>query len=134
MLKETIVYVDYNGTERKEDFYFNLSESELLEMQMTTDGGYGEKLQAVIDSPDIPFIAKTFKEILLKAYGEKSPDGKRLVKSKEISEAFSQTEAYNQLFMKLLSSGDYAGKFFMSIIPPDLSEKVKAAELPKATN
>ncbi len=101
MLKKTITYIDYNGVERTEDFYFNLNKSEILEMEMGTTGGFVEMVQKIVAAKDAPAIIAIFKDLILKAYGEKSLDGKRFVKSKELSDAFAQTEAYSQLFMEL---------------------------------
>ena len=117
MLKKTITYTDYNGVERKEDFYFNLTKAELMEMEMSTKGGLAEMIQRVVDSKDVPEIIKIFKELVLKAYGEKSPDGKRFIKSKALSEEFSQTEAYSILFMELATDADEATKFIQGIVP-----------------
>ena len=107
MLKKTITYVDYNGNERTEDFYFNLSKAEVMEMELSTTGGLAEMIQKIIAAQDSPAIIKIFKELLLKAYGEKSPDGKRFMKTKEITQAFEQTEAYSQLFMELATKDVY---------------------------
>ena len=82
MLKKTITYTDYNGVERKEDFYFNLTKAELMEMEMSTEGGLAERIQKVVDTKDVPSIIKIFKDLVLKAYGEKSADGKRFIKIK----------------------------------------------------
>ena len=117
MLKKTITYIDYNGTERKEDFYFNLSKAEIMEMEMGTTGGMVEMINKIIAAQDAPAIIDMFKKMILKAYGEKSADGKRFIKSKEISEAFSQTEAYSQLFMELATDADAASKFVNGIVP-----------------
>ena len=87
MLKKEITYKDYNGTERTESFYFNLSQAELMEMEMSTSGGYAEMVQAIVAAQDAPSIIKIFKDLILKAYGEKSPDGKRFIKSNELSTA-----------------------------------------------
>lgn len=122
MLKKTITYIDYNGTERTEDHYFNLSKAEITEMEMGIAGGLSSMLQGVIDAKDTPAIIKIFKEIILKAYGEKSPDGKRFIKSEELSTAFSQTEAYSQLFMELATDADAAAKFVNGIMPSDLTK------------
>ena len=124
MLKKTITYEDYNGVERTEDFYFNLSEAELMEMQMGTTGGLAEQLKAIIDSKDTPAIMKIFKDLLLKSYGEKSADGKFFRKSKEISEAFSQTEAYTSLYMELFQDTESATKFVNGIIPKKLQRQL----------
>ena len=117
MLKKTITYIDYNGTERKEDFYFNLSKAEIMEMEMGTTGGMVEMINKIIAAQDAPAIIDMFKKMILKAYGEKSADGKRFIKSKELSEAFSQTEAYSQLFMELATDADAASKFVNGIVP-----------------
>lgn len=117
MLKKTITYTDYNGVERKEDFYFNLTKAELMEMEMSTTGGLAEMIQKVVDSKDAPAIIRIFKDLVLKAYGEKSEDGKRFVKSKELSDAFSQTEAYSELFMELATNADAASNFINGIVP-----------------
>ena len=93
MLKKTIKYVDYNGVERCEDFYFNLSKAEVTEMQVSEEGGYDQMLQRIVDAKDNKEIFKHFKAIILKAYGEKSQDGRRFIKSEELSEEFAQTEA-----------------------------------------
>ena len=117
MLKETMTYTDYNGVERTENFYFNLTQAEIMEMEMTTDGGLAERITNIVEAKDAPAIIKIFKELILKAYGEKSADGKRFMKSKEISDAFAQTEAYSQLFMKLATDADAAAKFVNGIVP-----------------
>lgn len=117
MLKKKITYTDYNGVERSEDFYFNLTKAELMEMEMSTVGGFTEMVQRIVAANDAPSIIKTFKELILKAYGEKSPDGKRFIKSKEISDAFSQTEAYSQLFMELATDANAAADFVNGLVP-----------------
>ena len=117
MLKKTIKYTDFSGNERTEDFYFNLTKAEIMEMEMGTTGGMAEMINKIVASQDAPAIIKIFKELILKAYGEKSADGKRFVKSEEISVAFSQTEAYSQLFMELATDADAAAKFVNGIVP-----------------
>lgn len=132
MLKKTIKYQDYNGTERTEDFYFNLSKAEIMEMEMSTAGGLSEMIQNIVKTQDAPSIIKIFKDLILKAYGEKSPDGKRFIKSEELSAAFSQTEAYSQLFMELATDADAAAAFVNGIIPKDIDTSKISATLPGA--
>ncbi len=131
MLKKTITYTDYNGVERTEDYYFNLSKAEVMEMEISTTGGLSEMLQKMIAAQDAPTMLKTFKELLLKSYGEKSPDGKRFVKSEELSIAFSQTEAYSQLFMELLTNTDTLSAFVNGIIPKVETENAAAMSVVK---
>ena len=117
MVKETITYTDYNGVERTEDFYFNLNKAELMEMEMSISGGLTEMIQRIVSAQDAPAIIKIFKELILKAYGQKSADGKRFVKNDELRDEFTQTEAYSQLFMKLATDADSASKFVNGIMP-----------------
>lgn len=117
MLKKTITYTDYNGVERTEDFYFNLSKAEVTEMELSVNGGLTQMLNNIVAAKDGAQIIKTFKEIVLKSYGEKSPDGKRFIKSEEISKAFSQTEAYSEIFMELALNEDAAANFVKGIMP-----------------
>ena len=127
MLKQTIKYTDYNGSERIEDYWFNLSKAELAEMELSVDGGFAEMAQRIADAKNGPELVKLFKDLILKAYGERSLDGRRFIKTDEngtpLSIAFSQTEAYSELFMKLATDADEAAKFFTGVIPNDLSEK-----------
>lgn len=125
MLKKTITYTDYNGVERTEDFYFYLSKADLMEMEMGTTGGLAEMIRKVVNAQDAPAIIKIFKDLILKAYGEKSADGKRFIKNDELRDAFSQTEAYSQLFMELATDSDAAAKFVNGIMPADVSEKIQ---------
>lgn len=122
MLKKTITYEDFDGNSRTEDFYFNLSKAEVLEMELGISGGMTQMLTKIIAAQDGERIIKTFKDIILKAYGEKSPDGKRFVKSEEISTAFSQTEAYSQLFMELATDANAAANFVNGIVPANTTK------------
>lgn len=117
MLKKTIIYIDYNGVERKEDFYFNLTKAEIMEMEMSISGGLTEMINRIVAAKDAPAIVKIFKELVLKAYGIKSPDGKRFIKSEELATEFAQTEAYSQLFMELATDADAASAFVNGIVP-----------------
>lgn len=123
MIKKPITYVDYNGVERTEDFYFNLSKAEVMEMELSTTGGLAEMIKRVVAAQDQPAIIKIFKDLILKAYGEKSADGKRFIKSDELSMAFSQTEAYSILFMELATDADAAAKFVNGIVPADAAKQ-----------
>lgn len=117
MLKQTITYEDYDGNTRTEDFYFNLTKAEVMEMEMSTDGGLEKMINKIIQTNDSKRIIETFKDIILRAYGEKSPDGRRFIKNQELRDAFSQTEAYSQLFMDLATNADKAAEFINGIVP-----------------
>lgn len=131
MLKKTITYTDYNNVERTENFYFNLNKAELTELEMGTTGGYAEMITRISETKDVPSLIKIFKELILMAYGEKSQDGKRFMKSDEISTAFSQTEAYSNLFMELATDSAAAAAFVNGIMPSDLARQAQLAEANK---
>jgi hypothetical protein len=125
MLKKTITYTDYNGEERTEDFYFNLTKAELTEMQLSKEGGFAEWLEKMVKAKNNAEIIKVFKQILFKSYGVKSDDGRRFIKSEALSEEFSQTEAYNQLFIELIENESTMADFINNVMPRDLAEKAK---------
>lgn len=118
MIKKTITFTDYEGVERTEDFYFNLSRAELSDMELSVHGGLSKRLERIAQTQDAPQIAKFFKEIILKCYGVKSEDGKRFIKSEELSNEFAQTEAYVELYMEMLNDADKAAEFFNGVVPP----------------
>jgi len=117
MLKKTIKYTDFDGNERTEDFYFNLTKAEVLEMEMGVLGGLAQFLQKIVAEQDNTKIIEHFKSLILKAYGVKSPDGKRFMKNQEYTDAFVQTEAYSDLFMELATNADAAAAFVNGIVP-----------------
>lgn len=117
MLKKTITYRDFNDNERTEDFYFNLTAAEITEMEMSTTGGLAEMIQQIVKAQDMPAILKVFKDLVLRSYGVKSPDGRRFIKSEEISKEFAQTNAYSQLFMELAGDAEKASAFVNGIVP-----------------
>ena len=122
MLKKTITYVDYNGMERTEDFYFNLSKAEVAEMELSVQGGFSKMLEEIVASKDNVQIVNLFKQMVLKSYGEKSPDGRRFIKSEEIAQAFAQTEAYSEIFMELALDEKKAADFVNGILPANLDK------------
>lgn len=124
MLKKTITCKNFNDVETTEDYWFNLTESEILEMQLGTAGGLDESLKQIVAGMDLPRMVNFFKDFVLKAYGVKSPDGKRFIKNDEIREAFSQTNAYNKLFMELAFDDVAAAEFINGVIPKDVADKM----------
>lgn len=132
MFKKTITYTDYNDVERTETFFFNLTKAEVLEMELGTTGGLSAMIQKVIDAKDTPALIKIFKDLVLKSYGVKSVDGKRFIKSPELSEEFAQTEAYSDIFMELATNDVEAAKFVKGITPQGLEEYTKDKALPQS--
>lgn len=128
MIKLTKTYTDYNGNERTEDFWFNLTKAECLEMNLSTEGGLDAYLQKIVDTKDVPKLIKQFKDLVLIAYGEKSADGRRFMKNDEIRTAFKETEAYSDIFMELATDANAATKFINGIIPQDLASDHKQPE------
>ena len=124
MVVKKIKYTDFNGVEREEEFMFNLTEAEITEMELTTDGGLSESIKKIISAQNTPQIIETFKMLILKSYGEKSADGRRFIKSEELTEAFTQTNAYSQFFMELATDDKAAIAFINGIIPDSMRERV----------
>lgn len=129
MLKKNIKYVDYDGNARAEDFYFNLNKAEIVELELGTTGGLTKTLEKIVQEKDNKCIVEYFKAIILKAYGEKSADGRRFIKSQELRDSFEQTEAYAELFMELSSNAKAAADFISGIVPKEAADAAKQATL-----
>ena len=121
MLKKVIKYTDYDGNEREEEYYFNLKRHEIVEMQVSESDGFDNLLVKIANEKDYKKLVAFLEMIILKSYGEKTPDGKRFIKSPELSSAFSQTEAYDTLFMELAMDADSAAAFIRGIMPSDFN-------------
>lgn len=130
MLKQTRTYTDYNGVSRTEDFYFNLTQAEVTEMELSVDGGLVEMINRIVAAKDGKQIIALFKDIVLRAYGEKSPDGRRFIKNQEIRDAFAQTEAYSDLFMELATDAQKAAEFVNGIVPAQKSAPSDTPKIP----
>lgn len=126
MLKKHIKYTDYNDVEREEDFYFNLTQAEVTEMELSTTGGMAEMIQKIVAAQDGPAIIKIFKDMVLKAYGVKSADGRQFIKNDEVRNAFAQTEAYSIIFMELATDAEKAAEFVNGIMPKEKAKIEKA--------
>ena len=133
MYKTTVKYTDFNGQEREEQLYFNLSKSEMMEMELSTQAGVEEMLRMMIATKDNAKIVQTYKDLILKSYGIKSEDGTRFIKTKELREAFEQSAAYDQLFMDLLSDTDKQVAFINGVVSgvnlPEMKEEEAIAKL-----
>lgn len=130
MLKKTITYTNYNDEQVTEDFYFNLSKSEVAELEMSRKGGLTEHLQSIIKNEDPKEIISTFREIIRKSVGRRSPDGRKFEKSPEILSDFMDTGAYDEIFMELVTNGEAGAAFISGVIPKGLGE-LGSNDIPK---
>lgn len=124
MLVKTITYTDFNGNERTEDFYFNLTQADVTKMEMSVNGGYSAMLRRVSNSQDAPVIRDTFERFIIDSYGEKSPDGREFYKSPEITKKFMATEAYSVLFMELCTDAKAAAEFVKGVLPKEAAKNM----------
>lgn len=141
MIKETVTYKDYNGTERTEDFYFNFTTAELAEMQLEVDGGFEDKIRQIVNANDTSKIIKIFKDtIFLRSYGKKSDDGRRMIKNQDVLDEFVESPAYSILFMKYATSADALSEFINNVIPEEVKTQFasvapdKVVTLPDASD
>ncbi len=126
MLKKTVTYKDFNGTQRTEDFWFHMTTAEMMELQVSKKEGFGEWMQKIIESEDREVIMAQFKKILLAAVGQRSEDGRLFKKNDEIRDEFSATNAYSELFVELATDADAGAKFVSGIVPEDFAEQMTA--------
>lgn len=125
MLKRTIKYEDYNGEQREENFFFSLNKAELLRMNMSKRGGMGVYLQNLADEKDPEKLTKIFEEFILTAYGVKSDDGTRFVKSPEVVADFKNSAAYSELFYELATDTDKFIDFVIGVVPADMADEIR---------
>lgn len=126
MYKKTITYTDYNGEERTEDLYFNLTKAEIIDMQLSVNGGFDEYIKRISAEKDTAKLIKLFKDLLLRSYGEKSLDGKRFIKDMEKTVEFTQTEAFSDYYVELATNTNEAVAFIKGIFPsnPELDKEI----------
>ena len=127
MLKKTMTFVDFDGNERTETFYFNMTKAEALDFELTTSGGMARYLARLIEGVKTPEIIAIFKDIILNAYGEKSPVGREFIKNDEIRNSFKNTEAFSDLYLELATDAKAAADFLNGVLPRDF-EKIEAPE------
>lgn len=128
MLKKTMTTVDFGGTERTEDYYFNLTKAEIMEMQLCTDGGFVETVKKIVEAKNQLELTRLFKKIICASYGVLSPDGRKFVKNQQVLDDFMATQAYSDLYIELLSGdGKAAEDFVNGILPKDLTDEAAKA-------
>lgn len=128
MYKITEKYTDYDGNEREEDFYFNLTEAELTDMELTTEGGLSAMLNRIIAAKDTAKLISVFKDLILKSYGQKSPDGRRFIKNDELTKEFTEVPAFSQIYIRLATDDKAATQFVNNVIPKDLQNRLQGAK------
>lgn len=126
MLKKTVTYTDYNGIERTEAFYFHYNEAEILDMEMSTEGGFAERIQKIIDAKDQVSLMQVIKKFVIDAYGVKSEDGKRFIKNDTVRTEFLESPAYSQIWMELVMDDEIAADFINNVIPSGMKEKLES--------
>ena len=127
MYKITETYIDYDDNQRTEDFYFNYSEAELTDLQFSVSGGLAGMIDKIIKTNDMPKLVELFRELIQKAYGEKSNDGRRFMKSPELTKEFTETVAYSQIYMRLATDSKAAQEFINKVVPKSMKDKMQQA-------
>lgn len=132
MFCKELEYEDFNGVTRTEKFWFHFSKAEILERQMSEYGGFDKTVQKIIDTNDVPKLVSIFKEFILKAYGEKSEDGRRFIKEDPVTgrplyKEFAETQAYSDYFMLLATDSKAASEFVNGVYPKDMKGYVSKA-------
>lgn len=132
MLTKTITYTDFLGKERTEDFMFNYTKADVQRLLFSTKEGLPDFLKRIVREEDRTKMFGFLEEFVLKAYGEVSADGRRFIKSDELSEGFKQTNAYSELLDEFIDGGDEAIAAFVNAVVPKeaLKENENNADKP----
>ena len=117
MITKTIKYTDYNGVEREETHYFNLTKQEVINMENSVNGGFSSLLAKIVEQQDAQAVMAEFNKLIDASYGQKSLDGRRFIKTPELLQEFKETEAYSEFIVGLLSDPDAALAFVNGIMP-----------------
>lgn len=134
MLKKTYTYTDYNGVERTETFYFHFTEAEILDMEMSSEGGFAERVQKIIDAKDQSALMKVIKNFVIDAYGVKSDDGRRFIKNEEVKTAFVESPAFSDIFMDMVTNDELAAEFVNGVIPDTMKKRFAEIASNKSNN
>lgn len=134
MIKKTVTYKDLNGKERTETFYFHYFESEIMDMEMSEEGGLAERIQRIIDAKDQASLLKVIKKFVIDAYGIKSDDGRRFIKNKDVKDAFVECPAYSKIYMELLTNDELAAEFVNKVVPEDMGAQLAEIVAKKSAN
>nr|DAW45310.1 MAG TPA: hypothetical protein [Caudoviricetes sp.] len=117
MYRDHRTYIDFNGVERTEDFYFNLSKAEIADMELSTTGGIKDMVNKILEAKDQAKLVSLFKDLIRMAYGVKSEDGRNFIKNDKVREDYFSTNAYSDLYMELATNDQFASQFFEAILP-----------------
>lgn len=134
MLKKTYTYKDYNDVERTESFYFHFTEAEILDMEMSAEGGFAERVQRIIDAKDQAALMKLIKKFVIDAYGIKSDDGRRFIKNEEVKTAFLECPAFSDIFMDMVTNDELAAEFVNGVIPDTMKKRFAEIAAGKKNN
>lgn len=132
MFKKTVTYKDYNDVERTETYHFHFSEAEILDMEMSVEGGFAERVQKIIDANDQTKLMKVIQKFVIDAYGVKSEDGKRFIKNEQVKTEFIESPAYSKIWMELVTNDQVAADFINNVIPADMKDQLASIAAKKA--
>ena len=126
MIKQDITYTNFEGEQETETLYFHLNKVELMEMQVSEKRGLAQYITDIQKAENNKEIFRLFKEIVLRAYGERSEDGKKFIKNERLREEFEGSLAYEELMVKLVTEADFAAKFVNGIMPAGMADQIAA--------
>lgn len=115
MFKHNIEYTDFNGVERKEEFYFHLSSPEVIRLEAEIGKPLADYTKELTDNMDLKTLLNFLEKMILSSYGKKTSDGKSFHKSDELRKEFEHSQAYAELFEQLLTKPELARKFGESV-------------------
>lgn len=130
MISKTIKYVDYNGVEKEQTYWFNMSRADLMDLEADTDGGWENTLRKLIKEQDGRKAYKFFEKFIKDSYGVKTEDG-GFDKDPKHLRAFRNSEAYSELIWSLVEKPEEAAAFINGIVA-SVAKTVDAIDIDSA--
>lgn len=125
MFETPITYTDLNGDEQTETYAFHLTKENVVDLNVSPKGGLENYLQEIIASEDGAAVMENLRAIVRMAVGRRSEDGKRFEKDPVYASQFMQSEAYSELFFRLVSDAEFAAEFINKTMPSGMKKQLE---------
>jgi hypothetical protein len=126
MLSREIKFNDFAGNPRTEEHYFHIGAKQIADMNKNHPGGIIAWLQQVQAGKDQVKALEFLEELIRASHGVRSPDGSKFDRDADITDAFVNSPAYDQLIFELGQSEEATISFIMAVFPQAMADQAQA--------